>query len=127
MALIYKADNATFLKDIRENRLTSLMADAFKASFVREVGTSEENSWRNSLPKIKDLIEIADLKDINIALEYEIPYNQSRDGNGVKNGNEEMGSATISSERKVFGRSARILSINPKTKSKIYGNQKMIE
>ena len=78
MALIYKSDSATFLKDIRENRLTSIMADAFKASFVREVGASEENSWRNSLPKIKDLIEIADLKDINIALEYEIPYNQSR-------------------------------------------------
>jgi len=78
MALIYKADSETFLKDIRENRLTSLMADAFKASFVREIGASEENSWRNSLPKIKDLIEIADLKDINIALEYEIPYNQSR-------------------------------------------------
>jgi hypothetical protein len=54
------------------------MTDAFKASFVRDVGDSEENSWRNSLPKIKDLIEIADLKDINIALEYEIPYNQSR-------------------------------------------------
>jgi len=78
MALIYKSDSATFLKDIRENKLTSIMADAFRASFVREVGASEENSWRNSLPKIKDLIEIADLKDINIALEYEIPYNQSR-------------------------------------------------
>src|SRR3989338_11684105 len=28
-------------------------------------------------------------------------------------------------ERKVFGRSARILSINPETKSKTYGNQKI--
>ncbi|MFH1910123.1 MAG: DUF2075 domain-containing protein [bacterium] len=78
MALIYKSDSTTFLKNIRENTLTGIMADAFKASFVREVGAGEENSWRNSLPKIKDLIEIADLKDINVALEYEIPYNQSR-------------------------------------------------
>ncbi len=78
MALIYKSDSETFLKNIRENKLTGLMAEAFKASFVREVGPSEENSWRNSLPKIKDLIELANLKDINIALEYEIPYNQSR-------------------------------------------------
>jgi len=78
MALIYKADSATFLKDIRENRLVGLMTDAFKASFVREVGVSEENSWRNSLPYIKNLIELSNLEDINIALEYEIPYNQSR-------------------------------------------------
>ena len=56
MALIYKSDSATFLKNVRENTLTSLMADAFKASFVREVSTSMKNSWRNSLPKIKDLI-----------------------------------------------------------------------
>jgi len=44
------------------------MTDAFKASFVREVGASEENSWRNSLPKIKDLIEIADLKILILLL-----------------------------------------------------------
>jgi len=78
MALIYKSDSETFLKNIRENKLASIMADAFKFSFIREVSISEKNSWRNSLPKIKDLIEIAELKNINIALEYEIPYNQNR-------------------------------------------------
>lgn len=78
MALIYKSDSETFLKNIRENRLTGIMVDAFKAFFVREVGPGEKNSWSNSLPKIKDLIEIAGLKNINIALEYEIPYNQNR-------------------------------------------------
>jgi len=78
MALIYQSDSETFLKNIRENKLTGIMADAFQASFVREAGPSLLNSFRNSLPKIKDLIEISDLKDINIALEYEIPYNQSR-------------------------------------------------
>lgn len=78
MALIYQSDCDTFLKNVRENKLTNIMTDAFKASFVREVGYREENSWRNSLPKIKDLIEIVGLKDLHIALEYEIPYNQNR-------------------------------------------------
>ncbi len=78
MALIYQSDSETFLKNIRENKLTNIMTDAFKASFVREVHPSEENSWRHSLPKIKDLIEIVNLKNIHVALEYEIPYNQNR-------------------------------------------------
>lgn len=78
MALIYQSDSESFLKNIRENKLTNIMTDAFKASFVREVHPSEENSWRYSLPKIKDLIEIVNLKNIHIALEYEIPYNQNR-------------------------------------------------
>ncbi|MDD3150760.1 MAG: DUF2075 domain-containing protein [Candidatus Gastranaerophilales bacterium] len=76
--LIYKSDGVTFVNNIRENKLTSLMVDSFKSSFGREPGQSEVNSWRNSLPKIKDIIEIADLKDINVALEYEVPYNQNR-------------------------------------------------
>lgn len=77
MTLLYSSDSLTFIKNVRENTLTSIMADAFKGSFVREVGSSMKNSWRNSLPKIKDIIEIVGLKDINIALEYEVPYNQN--------------------------------------------------
>ena len=76
--LIYKSDGTTFVNNIRENKLTNQMVDSFKSSFGREPGQSEINSWRNSLPKIKDLIEIANLKDVNVALEYEVPYNQNR-------------------------------------------------
>lgn len=76
--LIYQSDGSTFIKNVRENKLTNLMVEAFKFSFGREPGSSEVNSWRNSLPKVKDLIEIADLQNINVALEYEVPYNQNR-------------------------------------------------
>ncbi|MEK7635358.1 MAG: DNA/RNA helicase domain-containing protein [Patescibacteria group bacterium] len=76
--LIYKSDGTTFINNVRENKLTGLMVDSFKSSFGREPGQPEINSWRNSLPKIKDLIEIADIENINIALEYEVPYNTGR-------------------------------------------------
>lgn len=76
--LIYKSDGATFVGNIRENKLTGLMTDAFESSFGRKPNPSEVTSWRNSLPKIKDLIEIAGLDSINVALEYEVPYNQNR-------------------------------------------------
>jgi hypothetical protein len=76
--LIYKADAKTFCNDIRNNVLTDKMSDAFLASFGVRSGQSQINSWQNSLPRVKDLIEIADLQDINVALEYEVPYNQNR-------------------------------------------------
>ena len=76
--LIYQSDGNTFINDIRENKLTNLMVDAFSSSFGFVPQSSMVNSWRNSLPKVKDLIEIADLKNINVALEYEVPYNQNR-------------------------------------------------
>lgn len=76
--LIYQSDENTFISDIRENKITNLMVDAFSSSFGFTPQPSMVNSWRNSLPKVKDLIEIAKLENINVALEYEVPYNQNR-------------------------------------------------
>lgn len=76
--LIYSSDSKTFAKNIRENTLTRLMTDSFKSLVGQEPQMSMINSWRNSLPKVKDLLEIAQIKDINVALEYEVPYNQNR-------------------------------------------------
>ena len=39
---------------------------------------SERVSFQNSLPRIRDIIEIAELKDIMVAIEYQIPYNNKR-------------------------------------------------
>lgn len=39
---------------------------------------SELNAFQNSLPRVRDLIEVAGLSDTMIALEYEVPYNQNR-------------------------------------------------
>jgi len=76
--LIYEADAKTFCSDIRNNTITDIMSSAFLSFFGVRSNQSQINSWQNSLPRVRDLIEISNLKDINVALEYEVPYNQNR-------------------------------------------------
>ncbi|MBM9604113.1 DNA/RNA helicase domain-containing protein [Desulfopila inferna] len=91
--LIYRDTTERFIEAVRENNLTNILEDNFKSSFGRAANISEINSWQNSLPRVRDLIELADLKNNYIAVEYEIPYNQNRidcllfgtGGNGDKN------------------------------------------
>ena len=54
------------------------MNDAFLINFGHKVQPSELLSFQNSLSRVKDLIEIAGIKESHIALEYQVPYNQSR-------------------------------------------------
>ena len=76
--LIYQNSTDSFIEDIRNNRLSDIMQDNFVSSFGRRPSPSEYASWQNSLPRVRDLIELADLKQNMIALEYEVPYNQNR-------------------------------------------------
>lgn len=76
--LIYEGSIKRFFDDVRENRISDIMAEAFNEKLGRHAQQSEINSWQNSLSRIKDLIEIAELNDNMIVLEYEVPYNQSR-------------------------------------------------
>ena len=76
--LIYKDTTLNFVNTIRENKLTDLIVDSFTNYLGRNPGHSEVVSWQNSLPRVRDLIELASLNDNMIAIEYEVPYNQSR-------------------------------------------------
>lgn len=76
--LIYQNNTNEFIKDVRENLLAEKMAANFEERFGRKVGTSEFRSWDNSLRLMRDAIEIAELRDSMIALEYEVPYTQNR-------------------------------------------------
>jgi DUF2075 family protein len=76
--LVYQNSTPQFVKDVRENKLTEIMANNFNRNTGRQVGRGELGSWQNSLTRVRDLIEIASLDDNMIALEYGCPYNQSR-------------------------------------------------
>lgn len=76
--LIYKDTTLNFVNTIRENKLTDLIVDSFTNYLGRNPGHSEMVSWQNSLPRVRDLIELSSLNDNMIAIEYEVPYNQSR-------------------------------------------------
>ena len=76
--LVYQGSVEQFILDVRENRIDEIMSTNFVDRWGRRPGNSELTSWQNSLPKVRDLIEIAKLKENMIALEYEAPYSQSR-------------------------------------------------
>lgn len=77
--LIYKGPTEEFIEHNRYNRIAEIMDEAFLSVTGRHAGASEYASWQNSLTRVRDLIEIAGLKDNYIALEYSVPYNsQSR-------------------------------------------------
>jgi hypothetical protein len=76
--LIYQDTIKQFIQDIRKNKLANIMSERFQERLGRLPGYGELNSWQNSLSRVRDVIEVAGLTDNMIALEYEVPYNQSR-------------------------------------------------
>jgi hypothetical protein len=77
--IIYQDTTNQFVHDVKVNRLTDIMAANFQNRWGRMPIAAELASWQNSLPRVRDLIEIAGLSENRIALEYEVPYcRQSR-------------------------------------------------
>ena len=75
---LYSGTSDQFIQDIRENSIADIMSNNFQVKFGRAPGYSEMNSWQNSLPRVRDLLELAGLLDNMVTLEYEVPYNQNR-------------------------------------------------
>lgn len=67
-----------FVDHVRSNELSDIMIQVFESRWGNKPGASEIASWQNSLTRVRDLIETAELNDNMIALEYEVPYNQNR-------------------------------------------------
>ena len=76
--IIYSNSTEQFREDVLYNRISDIMNEAFVINFGHKVQPSELLSFQNSLSRVKDLIEISGIKDNHIALEYQVPYNQSR-------------------------------------------------
>ena len=76
--IIYSNSTEQFGQDVLYNRISDIMNDAFIDYLGHKVQHSELLSFQNSLSRVKDLIEIAGIKDTHIVLEYQVPYNQSR-------------------------------------------------
>lgn len=74
--IIYQDTTNQFVHDVKVNKLTDIMAANFKNRWGRMPIAGELASWQNSLPRVRDLIEIAGLSDNMIALEYEVPYSR---------------------------------------------------
>ena len=75
--LIYQNNTKQFVEDVRNNVISDIMTANARARSI-EPSAQEIASWQNSLPRVRDLVEVAGLEDNMVALEYEVPYNQSR-------------------------------------------------
>lgn len=75
---VYQTTARQFIRDIRENKLTPILIKEFENFTGRKAGLGEVSAWQNSLPRVRDLLELAGLMDNWVALEYQIPYNQLR-------------------------------------------------
>ncbi|MBN1185274.1 MAG: hypothetical protein JXB49_23520, partial [Bacteroidales bacterium] len=76
--LIYQAPSERFIDDVRENTISDIMTENYKVRLGKDPGIPEFVSWQNSLSRVRDLLELGKIIDTYVALEYEVPYNQSR-------------------------------------------------
>jgi DUF2075 family protein len=76
--LIYQASSDRFINDVRENTISDIMSGNYRARLGKDPGIPEFVSWQNSLTRVRDLLEIGNITNTYVALEYEVPYNQSR-------------------------------------------------
>ena len=65
-AMLYEASVTQFKEDVLFNRITDIMSHNFKSYFGTHVQDPEFNSWQNSLQHVKNIVELAKLKDNKI-------------------------------------------------------------
>ncbi len=77
--IIYEGTKADFQKEINNNTIQDRLDSLFSTLGVTRESLPEYNSWKNSLPRIANIIgnrEIDD--DVHVALEYQIPLTSKR-------------------------------------------------
>lgn len=76
--LVYSGSTIQFSHDVLYNRITDIMQETMWATYGIKVQAPELLSFQNSLSRVKDLIEISEIRDNHIVLEYRVPYSQNR-------------------------------------------------
>lgn len=77
--LVYKATKKEFIDDVRDDKIDQKILAEFKRKLFKSVGTSEINSWRNSMNyMLKVLIEDGIPNDAGVSIEYTIPLTSKR-------------------------------------------------
>lgn len=75
---LYEDTVYEFKRDVQANKLADKLATNFKTYYNREAGVREYRSWQQSLNFLKNSLEMADLVDNQIIIEYELPYSSCR-------------------------------------------------
>src|SRR5689334_18329752 len=75
---LYTGQSREFIEKVRANNLADELTKTFTNYYGHKPGTSEINSWNNSLMFLKDRLSEQQLLDAMVLLEYELPYTSKR-------------------------------------------------
>ncbi|RKX37322.1 MAG: peptidase S24 [Thermotogae bacterium] len=75
---LYEGTLQEFRDDVISNRIADILAGKFREYYKKNVSRSEKNSWNNSLNFLKNAVDISNLEDNMIIIEYGLPYSSRR-------------------------------------------------
>lgn len=75
---LYAGTSRQFIEDAVQNSVAEKLRAAFFEHFRFNPGPGEIASWRNSLSRMKDVMERAELTDNGVILEYQLPLSSKR-------------------------------------------------
>jgi hypothetical protein len=70
--------SSEFIHEAARNQIADRLRDAFFAYYRYNPSPAEVSSWRNSLRAMKDVLDLASLRDHGILLEYQLPLSSRR-------------------------------------------------
>ncbi len=74
---LYENTVSEFIKDVRENQISTRLTNNFKNYYLRSPGPGEINAWRNSSQYIANVLDKTPMDNMLI-MEYELPYSDKR-------------------------------------------------
>jgi hypothetical protein len=75
---LYAGMSNEFIHEAARNQIADRLRDAFFAYYRYNPSPAEVTSWRNSLRAMKDVLDLASLRDHGILLEYQLPLSSRR-------------------------------------------------
>jgi hypothetical protein len=75
---LYSGSSKQFIDDAVRNQIAQKLSDAFFCYYRFHPSPAERRSWQNSLSKMSELIQYAELLDHGIILEYQLPQSSKR-------------------------------------------------
>jgi len=75
---LYSGMSPDFIRDTTRNQIAERLREAFFAHYRYNPSPAEVQAWRNSLRAMKDVMDIASLRDHGVLLEYQLPLTSRR-------------------------------------------------
>ena len=75
---LYSGMSTTFMADTANSRIVDKLVENFKAEYRHKPSDSEIRSWQNSLSRFSQVLQLADLMDQGIIVEYQMPLTSKR-------------------------------------------------